>query len=285
MRPGYRQPRATAREPVRFVPAAAGMNDEPDILREAAADAPGAGVPDAAQAPVSRLQRWIGRHVPSLPAALAVYLALGFLALLAGLLAFGAIAAEVREGDTQAADEAVLRWVHARSTPFLNEVAVEITALGGSATVVMVVLVASVFLWVAEHRWSVLLLWVAMLGETVLSIALKAAFARPRPDVFPWQVENVKLASFPSGHAMTAAVVYLTVAYLVMRLEARRALRTVTLTAAVLLVVVIGLSRIYLGVHYPSDVVAGWVAGFAWATFCTLGIEMLRVRRGARRVT
>jgi len=258
------------------------MSDEPEVLREAGAEAPAAGVPDAARVPLTRLQRWIGRWAPNVPAAIAVYLAMGLAALAAGLLAFGSLASEVREGDTQALDEAVMRWVHSHATPRLSQTAMEVTALGNSSTLLMVVLVASLFLWVAEHRWSVVLLQLSMLGVTVLNVALKSAFNRPRPNVFPWVVDNVKLASFPSGHAMTAAVVYLTVAYLVMRLTPRRALRNLTLASAILLVVLIGLSRIYLGVHYPTDVLAGWIAGFVWATFCALGIEMIRHRRRAR---
>ena len=255
------------------------MNDDHEMLREAGAEAPAAGVPEAARVQVTRLQRWIGRYVPNVEAAMALYLAIGFAALMAGLLAFGAIAEEVREGDAQGMDEAILRWVHTHANPVLTETAIEVTALGGSATVLMVILTASVFLWVAEHRWSVLLLWVAMAGTMALNVVLKGAFDRPRPSVVPWQVTDVKLASFPSGHAMTSAVVYLTVAYLVMRLTPRPALRRATLAAAMTLVVLIGLTRIYLGVHYPTDVLAGWIAGFVWATFCALGIEMLRARR------
>ena len=119
-------------------------------------------------------------------------------------------------------------------------------------------------------------LWVAIAGATLLNLLLKATFSRPRPDVFPWLVPHAGQSSFPSGHAMTSTVAYLTIAYLVARLQPSAALRHLTLAFAALVIFSVGLSRVYLGVHYPSDVMAGWVAGVAWASVCALGLEVVR---------
>lgn len=226
--------------------------------------------------PLYTLLRWIGRHVRGFYAAVGVFLALGFALAVSALLLFAWVASEVEEGETQHFDEAVLRWIHAHGTPWLDLAALEVTSLGATAEVGLVVLIASAFLWVTRHRFSVLLLWTAVLGTAVLNLVLKAAFDRPRPHVFPWLVPHVGQSSFPSGHAMTSTVTYLTVAFLIARLEPSAALRRMTIGVAVLVVFLVGLSRLYLGVHYPSDVLAGWVAGVAWASFCVLGLEALR---------
>ncbi|MEW5930502.1 MAG: phosphatase PAP2 family protein, partial [Gemmatimonadota bacterium] len=157
------------------------------------------------------------------------------------------------------------------------------------AAVWVVLAAGTAFLWRSRHRWSLLLLWISLLGARLLSRLLKAVFDRPRPALVDGDLEVLGLrfsfpesASFPSGHAVTSAVVYGTLAYLVVRLEPTRRMRRATLAAAAVLILGIGFSRLYLAVHYPSDVVAGYLAGFAWATWCALGIEALRYFAGGR---
>ncbi|MBV9774152.1 MAG: phosphatase PAP2 family protein [Gemmatimonadetes bacterium] len=232
--------------------------------------------------PLYSLLRWIGRHVEGFYAAVGAFLALGFAVAAGALLLFAWVASEVREGETQHFDEAILRWVHAHGTPWLDLAALEVTSLGATLEVGVTALIATAFLWVTRHRYSVLLLWTAILGTAVLNLILKAAFNRPRPHVFPWLVPHVGQSSFPSGHAMTSTVTYLTIAFLIGRLEPSAALRRATIGVAVLVVFLVGLSRVYLGVHYPSDVLAGWIAGVAWASFCVMGLEALRHFRGRK---
>lgn len=232
--------------------------------------------------PLHALLRWIGRHVRGFYAAIGVFLALGFAVAVGALLLFSWVASEVREGETLRADVAILRWVHAHGTPWLDLAALEVTSLGATAEVALTVLVASAFLWVTRHRFSVLLLWTAVVGTAILNLVLKASFNRPRPRVFPWLVPHVGQSSFPSGHAMTSTVTYLTIAFLIGRLEPSAALRRMTIGVAALVVFLVGLSRVYLGVHYPSDVLAGWIAGVAWASSCALGLEALRHFRGRK---
>ena len=228
------------------------------------------------------LFRWIDRHVQGFHAAVGTFLAAGLVASLLLLWGFAELAEWVAEGRTQSFDEAVLLWLNARATPWLTVAALEVTALGAGLVVWTVIAISSVFLWVSRHRYSVALLWTAALGSTLLNSLLKGLFDRPRPDLFPWRAPYAGQSSFPSGHAMTAMVVYLTLAYLVARLEPTPVLRRLTLGFTGVVILLIGLSRMYLGVHFPTDVVAGYIAGFAWAVFCALGIEAVRYFRRKR---
>ena len=111
----------------------------------------------------------------------------------------------------------------------------------------------------------------------VLSTLLKIAIDRPRPDITG--VARVFTASFPSGHALISAVVFLTIGVFVARAASSRVLAIYSLCCAALITITVGLSRIYLGVHYPTDVVAGWLIGTGWALTCWLVVELMRGRR------
>lgn len=152
----------------------------------------------------------------------------------------------------------------------------EITLLGTGTVVMMVVAVSGMFLWLTEHRYSAALLFLATMGSILLNNLLKLGFGRPRPQIVEWATNAVSL-SFPSGHAMSSAVVYGTVAYLAARLQKKRSHRVVTMACAALLILLIAASRLYLGVHYPSDVIAGIIIGIAWASFCMATLEALQL--------
>ena len=119
------------------------------------------------------------------------------------------------------------------------------------------------------------------MGGLVLNGVLKLGFNRPRPAIFVPEVHAVS-SSFPSGHAMSAAIVYGTVAYLAARLHKRIWARWLVMTAALIIIALICFSRMYLGVHYPSDVFAGVAIGLAWAGFCMATLEAIQ-RFGVRR--
>jgi undecaprenyl-diphosphatase len=231
---------------------------------------------------VFRLLRLIGRHVQGFYGAVGVFLVIGLGLVTLAAVAFAQIAQAVVRGQTQAFDNAILRWMGTHGAPWLDTAALEVTALGARVVVYMVVLVASVFLWQSRHHYSAALLWVAVIGSGLVNTVLKLTFNRPRPDVFPWRTQHVGLASFPSGHAMTSIVVYGTLAFLIARLAPTRWLRRLVWIVAVLVIVLVGLSRLYLGVHYPSDVLAGFVIGGAWAITCGLGMEAVRYFRTRR---
>lgn len=229
------------------------------------------------------LRAAIGR-AHSLRAGLGVFLLAG--ALLCGLAIWGfaEIALHVQAGRTQAFDEAVLHYIDANRVKWVERSLLEITALGTGLVVMTIVGVAAMFLWLTRHRYSAMLLLVATGGGLLLNNILKYTFQRPRPQVFEW-VDSPVTSSFPSGHAMSSAIVYMTVAYLGARLMKRRIYRVLTMLAALVLIALIGLSRLYLGVHYPSDVVGGYVIGIAWAAFCMASLEAIQAygRRNAPR--
>lgn len=229
--------------------------------------------------PVLRL---IGEHVRGFYAAVGVFLLAGLALMLVLVIGFTALAEAMVEGHTTRIDEDVLRWMDRNGTATLDVLALEITSLGSGVVVLTMAAVASVFLWVSRHRYSVVMLWVAMLGSAILSSTLKAFFDRERPQIFPWRTPHAGEASFPSGHSMTAMVGYATLAYLIARLEPSPLLRRLTFGVAALIIVLVGLTRMYLGVHWPSDVLGGFAIGLAWASFCALGIEAVRYFRTRR---
>jgi undecaprenyl-diphosphatase len=217
--------------------------------------------------------------------ALGLFVLVGATLAVLGTWAFAEIAEHVRAGRTQAFDDAVLTWVGSHRTPLLEQAMLEITFLGTGSVVVVMVSVAALFLWLTRHHYSAILLLVATLGGLLLNSVLKATFDRPRPQLFSWGTHALT-SSFPSGHAMSAAVVYGTVAYLAARLQRRRWARALTLAIAAVLIVLICLSRLFLGVHYPSDVIAGVFVGLAWAGFCMATLEAFQkfARRHAPEV-
>lgn len=196
--------------------------------------------------------------------------------------AFAAFAGTVMSGGTLPFDDAVMKFVGAHQVPWLANAMLEITALGTGLVVAMIVAVSGLFLWLYGYKPSAQLLLVATLGGLVLDNVLKLGFNRPRPQIFAWGTHAVS-SSFPSGHAMSAAIVYTTVAYLATRLQKSHLGRLLTMGAGALIVMLICVSRVYLGVHYPSDVIAGVTVGLAWAAFCmaTLEASQLYARRNA----
>ena len=130
-----------------------------------------------------------------------------------------------------------------------------------------VVLVLLAFLLLQAHYRPALVALVSAVSAEVLNAALKHLFMRPRPDVVPY-LRSVASTSFPSGHAMDSAIVYLTLGAMLMRVAERRPTKIYCLTVAVVVTLLVGISRVCLGVHYPSDVIAGWAFGFMWACVC-----------------
>jgi undecaprenyl-diphosphatase len=189
------------------------------------------------------------------------------------LIVFAVIAEEVLEGKPFAFDREILLALRNPTNPaepigpvWLQEGARDLTALG-SFTVLGIVLVTVVgYLFLAGKRAAAWLVLVAVVGGVILNTLLKHGFARPRPDFAP--AGRVFTPSFPSGHAALSAVAYLTLGALLAQLHRATRIRFYFLTIGVLLTLLVGLSRIYLGVHYPTDVIAGWCVGGAWAWAC-----------------
>jgi undecaprenyl-diphosphatase len=216
--------------------------------------------------------------------------ALLVLALLAGgLWGFIELADEVLEGETHAIDEAILvalRMPGDFSDPlgpgWLEEMMRDFTALGGTGVLTLLTLAVIGFLLVARAPRAALAVALAIGGGILLSTLLKSGFDRPRPDLVP-HGSIVYTASFPSGHSMMSATVYLTLAALVSRVLRRRRLRFYLVGVAVLLTLLVGFSRVYLGVHWPTDVLAGWTLGATWALLASLVMLRLQLRRSVER--
>jgi undecaprenyl-diphosphatase len=199
---------------------------------------------------------------------------------------FAEIADEVLEGESQSFDEMVLQSMRQPGHPdlplgpaWLTSVARDFTALGSTAIITLVCIGTVGYLAFRKKRGALLLVLVSIAGGALISTGLKETFERPRPSVVAHLTE-VSSLSFPSGHSMLAAVTYLTLGSLLARTTSDRRLKVYIIGMAVLLTVIIGLTRMYLGVHYPTDVLGGWCAGISWALLCSLVARYLQ-RRGA----
>jgi undecaprenyl-diphosphatase len=207
--------------------------------------------------------------------------------LVAGSLwAFLTIAGEVREGETAAFDRHLLLLLRDPADPthplgplWLREMGRDMTALGGIAVLTLLTCVVVSFLALRRLWGAAALLLASVPGGMLVSTVLKDLFERARPDLVP-HGSYVTSASFPSGHSMMAAVVYLTLGVLLARVEPKRRIKAFILAVAVVTTLLVGTSRVYLGVHWPTDVLAGWSIGAAWALLCWLVARALQ-RRGA----
>ena len=192
------------------------------------------------------------------------------------LWAFIELLDEVSEGETRPIDEAILLGFRVPGDPadpigepWFEEAMRDITALGSAPALVIAVLAVFGFLALAKAWRPAVFILVASGGGLVVSSLLKYTIDRPRPDLVP-HGNLIYTSSFPSGHSMMSAVVYFTLAALVTRLIERRRLKGYALGVAMILTLLVGVSRVYLGVHWPSDVLAGWTAGAVWALGCWL---------------
>jgi undecaprenyl-diphosphatase len=223
------------------------------------------------------VRRW--RRFLSIERALLISL----LVIAASLFAFFRIASEVSEGDTMALDRFLLLGLRSPADPalpigprWLPEAMTSLTAFGSMTGLLLVCLAVIFYLLLGRRLRTALFLFAATAGGVALGGLLKAIYARPRPALVPHLVD-VTSSSFPSGHAADSAIVYLTLAALLARTVPERALRIYIIGVAIILTLLIGISRVYLGVHWPSDVAAGWTLGAAWALACSLAYARLGI--------
>ncbi|MBW8754188.1 MAG: phosphatase PAP2 family protein [Sphingomonadales bacterium] len=209
---------------------------------------------------------------------------LGFLAVAGAAWAFLKFASEVMEGETLAFDRWILlalRRPGDLATPvgphWLRLAMSDITALGGFTVLTIITVCAACYLLAIRKIRTAAILAVSVASGMFLSSLLKDSFQRVRPDVVPHLVQ-VQTASFPSGHAMHSAVAYLTLGVLLADAEKSRGVRIYLMAVAIVLTLLIGVSRVYLGVHWPSDVIAGWCLGAAWAMLCSYAARALQKR-------
>ena len=225
---------------------------------------------------------WLGAHEKTVLVALAC--------IVAGVWGFALLADEVIEGGTQGFDEKLLLSFRHGDTramvgsPSVQQAARDVTALGGVAVLTFVTGIAAGFLVLDGKRHMALFVLGSILSGLIASTILKDVFHRARPDLAPFDV-YVSGASFPSGHSMMSAVTYLTLGALLARSQSRRRLKAYFLLVAIFLTFAVGVTRVYLGVHWPTDVLAGWTAGAVWALLCWLAARRLQSRHTLESAT
>lgn len=223
---------------------------------------------------IRNLLSWLGRHELGFLVSVAV--------IAAGLWGFVALADEVISGGTAGIDRRILLSMRNPANladpigpPVVEEAARDITALGGITVLGLLTLSVSGFLFLEgkpSMAWFVL---TAVVTGLIASNLLKLLYNRPRPELVPHLVYAIH-TSFPSGHSMLSAVTYLTLGALLARSQTRRRLKAYFILLAVLITIAVGISRVYLGVHWPTDVLAGWTAGAIWALLCHMTATRLQ---------
>lgn len=216
-------------------------------------------------------------------------LLVGILVLLGVLWLILTLAGKVLEGDTLDFDKRMLSALRKADNPsqpvgppWLELAAFDLTALGGPTILGLTVAAVVGYLLLHGLYRNAAFVFLASVGGWLLNDFLKEIFARPRPQVVP-HLRQVMSLSFPSGHALTSAAIFLTLGALLMRVAERRFVKFYIMSVAVLATLLVGATRVYLGVHYPTDVLAGWLIGSSWALFCWLLERSLERRAGLRR--
>jgi undecaprenyl-diphosphatase len=228
------------------------------------------------QSVLSRWLGWLGGHELGI-------LILVF-AIAGGVWAFATLASDVKEGETYGFDRRILLAMRRPGdlapigSPAFQEAVRDVSALGGTTVLGLVTVITVGFLALdGKSRMA----WFAagsVVGGVVVAALLKDVFQRPRPEIVP-HIAYAANSSFPSGHSMMSAVTYLTLGALLARSQEQKRLKAYFLLLAALLTFLVGLSRVYLGVHWPSDVLAGWMAGAIWAMVCWLAARRLQGRK------
>jgi undecaprenyl-diphosphatase len=221
----------------------------------------------------------------------AVALAIVSVVLAAG---FFSLSRAVTRGRTAEIDQRILLAMRTADDPsdpvgprWFEELCRDATALGGVGVLVLLIGSVTAFFWLSDMHHAAVYVGAACLSAVLLNVGLKQAFDRPRPDLAPRRMHTYT-SSFPSGHSSGAAAVYLTLGLVASQFVARRRLKALFLGVAVLVTGAVGASRVYLGVHWPTDVLGGWCVGAAWALVCWCVASWLQDRgtlEGEVRVT
>lgn len=218
------------------------------------------------------LPKWLREHL--LPLLLTIRVG-GFLVAALAMWGFATLAEEVLEKESFALDSQILLTLQQLHSPFLDQVMLGLTFLGDPTVLGIASIASAAILLLDKQRSEATVFLIATGGAVVLNLWLKDLFARDRPELWE-QIIDVQLYSFPSGHAMISFVVYSMLAYLLRRHFPRW--QSMIILGTLLLIVGIGLSRLYLGVHWPTDILAGYAAGLIWLVACIISLEVWKAR-------
>lgn len=221
---------------------------------------------------------WLHNIHPRLITLIATLGTFGLAVCLIILFIVAKLAEEVLDKEAFAFDTTFLLWLHQFSNPSLDKLMLFITNLGNPTTVVIVAFITLAILWWRRYRLEIMVFILTSLGGLILNTGLKLFFSKPRPQLWK-QLITEKTFSFPSGHAIGSMVLYGFVAYLLAFYYPKFSILIYTL--AVILIGAIGLSRLYLGVHWPTDVIAGYGVGFLWLTICITMLKLQRMRQSS----
>ena len=203
-------------------------------------------------------------------------LALGMF--LAASIGFAMLADEVHEGETQQFDESILQAIHRTANPMLDSFVTVYTELGSVVIVAGITMLIVGYLWFTARRYKALLLFFAVGGAGVVNYTLKFLFERARPDLWTHLVEETSF-SFPSGHAMGSSAL----AFGIVAILWNTKWRIPAIAIASVYVISIGFTRLYAGVHYPTDILAGWLLSLVWVAFIASLVYIRMHRRGKNR--
>ncbi|MEH2375430.1 phosphatase PAP2 family protein [Nostoc sp.] len=218
---------------------------------------------------------WLRYIHPRLAPLIATIGIVGLASCLLILFVLAKLVEEVLEREAFAFDTTFLLWLHQFANPNLDNFMLLITNLGNPNTVVIVAGVTVLLLWWRRYREEAKVFVIACLGALILNTGLKLCFSKPRPELWH-QLISEKSFSFPSGHALGSMVLYGFIAY---ELATHYPdLAKVIYSLTVILIAAIGISRLYLGVHWPTDIIAGYGVGFLWLMICITMLKLQRLR-------
>ncbi|QDL12626.1 phosphatase PAP2 family protein (plasmid) [Brasilonema octagenarum UFV-E1] len=220
---------------------------------------------------------WLRYIHPRLISLIATIGIVGLTSCLLILFVVAKLAEEVLEKEAFAFDTSFLLWLHQFANPSLDNLMLAITSLGSPTTVVVVAALTLGTLWWRHYRVETYIFVLTCLGGLILNTGLKLFFSKPRPQLWTLLISE-KSFSFPSGHALGSMVLYGFIGYILATHYPK--FSQIIYTLAVILIVAIGISRLYLGVHWPTDIIAGYSIGFLWLMICITMLKLQRLRQG-----
>lgn len=200
---------------------------------------------------------------------------------LLGIFSFAELASEVLEGESKYIDTQILKLLRDQNNiplgpSWLQEVMRDLTALGGIGILTLITITSALYMIILKKNALAIYIIVAIITGILFSTFLKLGFNIPRPDIIS-HCSLAIMSSFPSGHSLMAALVYLTLGVLIAEIQSTFSAKLFIIGLMIFITMLVGISRLYLGVHWPSDVLAGWIAGTVWALMALVIKKLIRL--------